>query len=157
MSRKNDHTSLIDRFQREGDTYRWENAAVKRYPASGTQSQGMSKQVLFEAREEFPGEMRYFEAEPDGYSALERHEHVHVVLILRGEGSALLGDRVIRVHEHDTVYVPPRTWHQFYADAGVHLGFVCLVTGDRDRPDRPTAEEIAELRKNGAIREVIRY
>ena len=39
-------------------------------------------------------ELRYFEMAPGGYSTLERHEHVHAVLILRGRGHCLVGAEV---------------------------------------------------------------
>ena len=39
-------------------------------------------------------ELRYFEMAPGGYSTLERHEHMHAVMILRGHGHCLLGGEV---------------------------------------------------------------
>ena len=45
-------------------------------------------------------EQRYFEIEPGGYSSLEKHEHVHVVVTLRGEGRVLVGDRVVELGPH---------------------------------------------------------
>ena len=53
----------------------------------------ISRQVLFQE----PGmgcELRYFEMDAGGYSTLERHEHAHAVMILRGHGHCLLGDEV---------------------------------------------------------------
>jgi hypothetical protein len=41
------------------------------------------------------------------------------------------------------VTVDPLTWHQFRADAGCALGFLCLVSKRRDRPQLPTDEEPA--------------
>jgi quercetin dioxygenase-like cupin family protein len=82
---------------------------------------------------------------------------VHVVLILRGRGRVLLGDEVREIEEHDSLYIPPQTWHQFYAAADSFLGFLCLVRGERDRPSRPTEEELAELCAIPAVKNVIRY
>jgi hypothetical protein len=33
------------------------------------------------------------------------------------------------------------TWHQFLADAGEPLGFLCMVPSERDRPQLPTADQ----------------
>jgi len=148
---------MISAFSQDDGRYRWAGVTVRNYNATGTQSKGMSKQILAEADERLPAELRYFEAEEGGYSALERHDHVHVVVILRGEGSVLLDGRITPLKTHDTVYIPPETWHQFYADRGTVLGFLCLVNGDRDKPQRPTEADIAALRQNPVIRDRIRY
>lgn len=149
--------SAIHRFAREGEAFRWPGVDVKHYNASGTQSQGMTKQIVFPADAHLPAEVRYFEAEPGGYSALERHQHVHAVLILRGHGSVMIDGEVHEINAFDTVYVPPGVWHQFYAAPDSWLGFLCLVNCERDLPSRPTEADIAELRRNPAIRDVIRW
>ena len=51
----------------------------------------ITRQVLF-SDPELAGELRYFEVAPGGFSTLERHEHMHAVLILRGRGHCLVGD-----------------------------------------------------------------
>ncbi|MDB5043268.1 MAG: Cupin 2 conserved barrel domain protein, partial [Candidatus Eremiobacteraeota bacterium] len=51
--------------------------------------------------------------------------------------------------------VPPLTWHQFRAAADAPLGFLCLVPIERDRPQLPTADELAALRANPAIAEFL--
>ena len=73
------------------------------------------------------GELRYFEMAPGGFSTLERHEHMHAVLILRGRGHCLVGGEVRPVETRDLVTVPPMTWHQFRATKGEPLGFLCMV------------------------------
>jgi hypothetical protein len=49
------------------------------------------------------------------------------------------------VASHDLVTIDPLTWHQFHAAADCPLGFLCLVSRTRDRPQLPTAEESARL------------
>jgi quercetin dioxygenase-like cupin family protein len=92
-------------------------------------------------------ELRYFEISPGGYSTLERHEHTHAVLILRGRGTVRLGNETHAVAERDLVTVDPLTWHQFHAAADSPLGFLCLVSKERDRPRLPTPEELARLQR----------
>ena len=117
----------------------------------------MSKQVLFEGSESLPVEIRYFESEPGGYSALETHAHVHHVVIVRGYGHALLGDRIRRVKTYDSLHIASWTYHQFYAADDSHLGFLCMVHPQRDRPIRPGDEQIAKLRSDPTIKDWIRF
>jgi len=151
-----DFEPKIHRFSEEAGGYRWPELPLKDYPATGTRSRGMTKQVLFDSNAYLSSELRYFEADPAGYSALERHDHVHAVVILRGSGHVLMGNRIEPVSKYDVLYIPPRTWHQFYAAPETHLGFLCLVEGERDRPLRPTPEEIEELRRNPALRDWVK-
>ena len=72
----------------DGD-YRWEHVDVLRYKEEGAALfREVTRQTLFR-RPDMRGELRYFEVARNGYSTLERHEHVHAVMILRGEGEAL--------------------------------------------------------------------
>ena len=61
------------------------------------------------------GELRYFEVAPGGFSTLERHEHMHGVLILRGRGHCLVGDEGGSRSTRTAIFVtvPPMAWHQF--------------------------------------------
>jgi len=52
---------------------------------------------------------RYFEIQPGGYSTLERHQHPHAVVVIRGRGRVMLGDRSRRnAPGHDLVLPPHR-------------------------------------------------
>src|ERR1700754_3995759 len=68
----------------------------------------ITRQVLF-SDPEMRGELRYFEVAPGGYSTLERHEHMHAVLILRGRGHCLVGEEVRALETRDLVTVPAMT------------------------------------------------
>jgi len=96
------------------------------------------------------GELRYFEVAPGGFSTLERHEHMHGVLILHGSGHCLVGDEVKSLETRDLVTVPPMTWHQFRASKDEPLGFLCMVNAERE-PQLPTPDDLARLRRNPAI------
>ena len=88
-------------------------------------------------------ELRYFEIAPGGYSTLERHEHTHAVLILRGHGIVQIGSETQALGERDLVTVDPLIWHQFHAAPDSPLGFLCLVARERDRPQLPGDDERA--------------
>ncbi|MGA8170482.1 MAG: cupin domain-containing protein [Methylocystis sp.] len=138
----------FETFRAARDGFRWAGVELMKYKEEGSAPfKSISRQVLF-SDPNLAGELRYFEMEPGGYSTLERHEHVHAVMILRGRGTCLVGERVRSVETHDLVTIAPLTWHQFHANAGQPLGFLCLVNALRDRPRLPSAEDLAALRAN---------
>ena len=138
------------------DGHRWQGVEHKPYKEDDRALfEKISRQTLF-SRPDLAGELRYFEVEPGGHSTLERHEHVHAVLILRGSGQALLGDHIATLAQNDLVTIPPMTWHQFRANAGDHLGFLCMVDAIRDKPQLPQPTDLATLQSNPAIAEFLR-
>jgi len=100
----------------------------------------ITRQVLFEQPDQ-AAQLRYFEVAPGGYSTLERHQHTHAVLILRGRGTVRIGTDTHAVGERDLVTVDPLVWHQFRAAPDSPLGFLCLVARERDRPQLPGEDE----------------
>jgi quercetin dioxygenase-like cupin family protein len=138
-------------LRRAGPQFRWEGVEHRPYKeADSAPFKAISRQALF-SDPHLLGELRYFEIEPGGYSTLERHEHMHAVLVLRGRGSCLVGRSVYALALHDLVSIAPLTWHQFRASAGEALGFLCLVNSERDRPQLPTAHDLAGLRADPEI------
>lgn len=133
------------------DTFRWHDVDRLAYKEEGSAPfKAITRQVLFQEAA-LAGELRYFEMAPGGHSTLERHGHMHAVMILRGHGHCLLGEHVQAVKPYDLVTIRGWTWHQFRADRDAPLGFLCLVNVDRDRPCLPTAEELAALRQVPAV------
>lgn len=133
------------------DGFRWEDVAHMPYKEEGSAPfKAISRQVLFSEPEQ-GCELRYFEMAADGYSTLERHEHVHAVMILRGEGHCLLGGAVRAVKQFDLVTIPAWTLHQFRAGKGAPMGFLCMVNRERDRPQLPSDAEVAALRRDPAV------
>ena len=104
----------------------------------------ITRQILF-SDPNMAGELRYFEVAPGGHTTLERHDHVHAVMVIRGHGQCLVGDKAYTINEHDLVSVPPMTWHQFRAAPDAPLGFLCLVAAERDRPQLPGDHEVDEI------------
>lgn len=139
---------------RKFDQYRWEGVDVHPYKEDGTHFRSITRQTVFSGNDGFPMECRYFEIQADGYSTLERHEHQHLVMVLRGEGSVLVGDDVYRVGPNDVIHIPAMTWHQFRANQGVTFGFWCVVRADRDKPQRPA--NVDEVAADGPVAEFIR-
>ena len=81
---------------RKADDYRWAEVDLRRYKdESAAPFRAITRQTLF-SDPLLAGELRYFEIDEKGYSTLERHEHMHAVMILRGRGEALVGPRSSR-------------------------------------------------------------
>ena len=139
-------------FHRQAKSdFRWEGVERRPYKEDDQALfNAISRQVLF-SDPNSAAELRYFEVAPGGFSTLERHEHMHGVLILRGSGHCLVGDAVKSLGTNDLVTVPPMAWHQFRATKGEPLGFLCMVNAERDRPQLPSADDVARLRQNPAI------
>ena len=143
-------------IHRKAKGYRWEGVAELPYKEDDRALfKSITRQVLF-ADPELHGELRYFEMAAGGFSTLERHEHMHAVLILRGRGHCLVGDEVKAVETRDLVTVPAMTWHQFRATQGEPLGFLCMVNATRDKPQLPSAEHLAKLETNAKIAAFLR-
>lgn len=112
--------------------FRWRGVEVLPYKEEGAAPfRGVTRQTLLE----LSFVTRYFEIEPGGWSTLERHQHPHSVVILRGAGEAVLGGTRHAICPFDCVYVAPGAVHQFRATGAEPLGFLCVVDRERDRPE----------------------
>jgi mannose-6-phosphate isomerase-like protein (cupin superfamily) len=133
------------------DGFRWNGVAHLPYKQDGSAPfKDVSRQVLFHESSLGCG-LRYFEMDAAGYSTLERHHHAHAVMIFRGHGECLLGEVIRAVKPHDLITIPAWTWHQFRANAGEKLGFLCMVNVERDRPQLPSDVDLAEMKRNPEV------
>jgi len=149
---ESDKPDLVRTFRSD---YRWDGVLCQPYKQDGSAPfKDISRQVLFH-EPDMGCELRYFEMHAGGYSTLERHEHAHAVMILRGHGTCLLGDTVRRVKAFDLISIPAWTWHQLRANAGEPMGFLCMVNQQRDRPQLPTVEQLAAMTANPAVAEFL--
>jgi quercetin dioxygenase-like cupin family protein len=114
------------------ESFRWQGVGPRAYK----QGQGFQGIARYPLSGQLPAafELRYFELDPGGYSSLEKHRHVHLVIALRGAGKALVGRTVIDLVPFDAVYVPPLTAHRWINEGEEPFGFLCPVDADRDRP-----------------------
>jgi quercetin dioxygenase-like cupin family protein len=121
--------------------YRWSGIDLREYKAADAPFKDVTRQTLLgEGEGEGAGEdglpfvTRYFEVAPGGYTTLEQHQHPHTVIVVRGSGTAVLGENSYEIGALDCVYVAPDTIHQFKATGREPLGFICIVDRVRDRP-----------------------
>ena len=147
-----DQTNKLREFHQD---FHWDGVEVHPYKEEGSAPfRKISRQVLFSAPD-MAADLRYFEMAAGGYSTLERHQHAHAVMILRGHGRCLLGNEVRPVEPFDLVSIPAWTWHQFRATAQEPLGFLCMVNRDRDKPQLPSDRDLAELAADPRIAEFL--
>lgn len=138
-------------FRAFAQDFRWDEVSLLAYKEEGSAPfKSITRQVLFQDAE-LKCEMRYFEVAAGGYSTLERHEHTHGVMILRGAADVMVGGEVKPVKQFDLVRIPPMTWHQFRTRGDEPMGFLCMVNVERDKPQLPTAKEVEQLKNDPAV------
>lgn len=140
---------MFRKFDKE--RFRWDGAEPHVYKENPGVFKDATKTILFDNEGDLPVQFRYFEIQRGGFSSLEHHQHMHVVLIARGWGHMLLGKEIKAIGQGDFLTIAPWEFHQFRADAGEILGFFCLVRSERDVPVYPTKEEMDEFRAYPAI------
>src|SRR5436190_456364 len=85
------------------ENFRWDGVEMRPYKEDERALyKTITRQVLF-SDPAMTGELRYFEVAASGFSTLERHEHMHAVLILRGSGHCLVGDEIKSLETRDLV------------------------------------------------------
>jgi quercetin dioxygenase-like cupin family protein len=141
---------------RSFENYRWEEVPFLPYKEEDSAPfKAISRQLLFK-EEALRCEMRYFEVAPGGYSTLEKHEHSHGVMILRGAADVMVGDEVKLAKTFDLVHIPANTWHQFRTKGDEPMGFVCMVNVERDKPQLPNEDDVAALKENPAVADFLK-
>jgi len=136
----------------------WDGITPKQYKTQGTNFKDVSRFSLLgegENEHELNMQTRVFRVEAGGYSSLEYHRHPHSVMIVEGKGSVVLGDEIHELHTLDVVYISPETIHQFHADKGAALSFLCVVDRYRDRPAIPDQTMLDAVMGNSQARKKI--
>lgn len=117
--------------------FTWQGVPLEAYKQTTDTWRGITRRELSGKRGESQAfHVRYFEIAPGGYSTLEKHEHEHVVIPMRGRGEVQFGCYIYRVGFGDVVYIAPNDAHQFRNrdDSDEPFGFLCIVNAERDTP-----------------------
>ncbi|HSI71892.1 MAG TPA: cupin domain-containing protein, partial [Fimbriimonas sp.] len=141
---------------RHNGDFKWDGIDVLPYKEDSNIFRSVTRQKLFPGAYDLPVELRYFEVGEGGHSTLERHEHAHLVVVIRGSGQVLVGDTISDIELHDVVHVPPLTWHQFRATKGEELGFLCVVNQERDKAQRPGEKSLEDAGIPAEVQEFVR-
>lgn len=118
--------------------FRWADVPLREYREEADHFRDVTRQTLLgegEGEEPLSFLTRYFEVQPGGYSSLERHDHPHSVVVVRGTGEVVLEGETHEIGPLDCVYVAPGEVHRFRATGDEPLGFLCVVDRERDRPE----------------------
>jgi ribulose-bisphosphate carboxylase large chain len=127
-------TNVSKLFRHLGN-FEWSHIQPMDYKSDDGSFKGVSRRVFVGERGESPlFHTRYFEVAAGGYTTLEQHQHEHVVIVLRGEGVALVGARRLKLAFGDVLYVAPDDIHQLSNSGSEPFGFLCIVNAQRDRP-----------------------
>ena len=142
----------------QNEPFRWDGVYEHVYKAENefASFREVTRRKLFLDPEKSGIELRYFEVGPEGHTTLEKHDHIHLVIPIRGSGSCLVDDKIYKLEINNVIHVPSWTWHQFRASSDETLGFLCLVNCDRDRPTLPTGKDLEDLQKNPEVAAFIR-
>ncbi len=88
----------------------------------------VSMQVLIGEEQDAPNcIMRRFKIECGGFSPHHRHNYEHTVYVVSGKGTLLASGEEYEIAAGDSLIVYPDEIHQFRADKGVELQFLCIV------------------------------
>ena len=142
-------SSLQFRLLKFQQGYKWEGVEREAYKPGqeeGSEWTGIIRQVLVGKQvESTKFHLRYFEIGPEGYSSLEKHKHIHVVVVVRGNGRVVIGSSSYSMSPLDVVYVGAWVSHQFLNEGKEPFGFFCIVDEERDRPVPLKPEELKEV------------
>lgn len=121
--------SKIIRFKNN----RWQN--IKSIPYKNKAGDWISIERFPLIKSEYAKfELRYFEIASGGSSSLEYHNHIHVVICLKGKGKLRLGNKIRILRYLDIAYIAPNEIHQLLNPYKEPFGFLCIVDKERDRP-----------------------
>lgn len=76
--------------------------------------------------------IRQFRVEAGGHTPRHSHDYEHEVYVVSGRGTVHLSGEVRGIGAGDVIYVPADEEHQFRADAGDGLRFLCVVPVERN-------------------------
>lgn len=71
--------------------------------------------------------MRHFEVAPGGYTPRHQHPYEHGIQILNGSGTVEVDGATHVLQPGDSLFIEPDSLHQFRADRGESLEFICMV------------------------------
>ena len=118
--------------------------------------QNVKRQNIVSATDEVSFDVRYFECGKEGYTTLEKHQHTHIVFILRGCGKVIIDKNVYDAKPFDCFIISGWKPHQLINMSDIPFGFLCTVNCERDKYQLLSEKEVEDLRKNRQVDECIR-
>lgn len=150
---KDNHSALY----KFNENFIWSGIETEKYKKEGTNfAKILRNNIIGSHGESCLFHLRYFEIEKNGYSSMEKHEHEHVIICVRGKGTAIVGCSIISLEFLDILYIAPNQPHQLINENDEPFGFFCIVNSKRDKPKELSKFELDKLRENSIIKNVIR-
>lgn len=144
-------------FYKFNNDFTWQGVASEAYKPEGSNFANIMRNVLIGNHgESCLFSLRYFEVAKGGFSSLEKHQHEHVVICVRGKGKVVMDNKVHDLNIMDTVYIAPNEPHQLLNAGDEPFGFLCIVNSERDKPVGLSDEEMQKLGKSEETRGVIK-
>lgn len=143
----------------KSENYQWEGVSRRDYKDDTSTYKGVHRYTLLGKREDEQAlnfQTRYFEVKAGGYTSFEYHRHPHSVIVIRGSGTVILDNSLTDIGLHDVIFVAPDTLHQFHADKGEPLGFLCVADRYRDRPNLPGSDKMDSIISSDDVRNKIK-
>jgi quercetin dioxygenase-like cupin family protein len=156
--------SRVHRFH---DNYTWEGVVIQPYKRStpveseetkpSDWAEAIRQVIVGTADERTDFHLRYFELAPNGHTSLEKHEHAHVVIAIRGTGKVIAGHHCWELDFLDAAYIAPWTPHQFLNDGSEPFGFFCIVDAIRDHPQSLSEWEREHITQDEEVRKLAKF
>ena len=94
----------------------------------GNDLKGVVKKVLIGSKEGWKDYvMRLFSLENGGYTPKHSHPWPHINIVLKGKGTLFLEGNEFSVERGSIAFVPENALHQYRADRGENMEFICIV------------------------------
>lgn len=107
---------------------------IEKKEYDGENVKGVVKKSLIGPAQGWDGHvMRVFTVKEDGFTPRHSHPWPHVNYVISGSGTVYLSGREYEVTAGSTAYVPSNTVHQFMANKGSQLKFICIVPEEGDK------------------------
>jgi len=134
------------RFTRS--TFTWEGIARETYRGGDAGAAWLVRNIIVGSHgESSPFDLRYFEMEPGGSSGTVRHPGEHVVIGVRGKGTAVVEGRTLDLNPLDVLYIGPDELHQIHNREEQPFGFFCIVGSGREQVALPLQDELEWLQE----------
>lgn len=157
-SARKSHPQSAARLYKFNPNYSWSGVQPREYkPTSEDWAEVVRHVIVGHRGEATKFHVRYFEVAPGGYTSLEKHQHAHVVIGIRGQAKVIAGTDCYQLGFLDTIYIAPTTPHQLVNDAQEPFGFLCLVDAERDRPQPLSEDEREAIKTSPRTRHVVRF
>ncbi len=133
------------------DNFTWDKIDRIEYKPSSEKDKptfdNVMRQNIFKGEDAAAFDVRYFECGLEGHTTLEKHEHVHIVVVLRGTGTVIVENEIYTVNPFDMIKIPAWHAHQLINTGLEPFGFLCTVNSKRDTFKLLTEEEVEKLKE----------